>query len=447
MDDSGKAGTPFEMINPRLQGLADYPFARYRALIDRLEPPPGLAPIALTLGEPQHAAPAMVAEVLAANAADWNRYPPLNGTPEFRAACVDWLTRRYGLPSGTVDPDACILPVSGTREALFLAPLLAVDGRPAAGPPPAVILPNPFYAPYEGGAVMAGAEPVFADCTAETGFLPDLDALEADGALMARTALMYLCTPSNPQGAVADRAYLTRAIALARRHGWVLVVDECYGEIYDAEPPPGVLEVAAALDGGALDNLLVFHSLSKRSNAAGLRAGFVAGDPTLIAAFDRLRRYAGAGMPRPVMAAAAALWADDAHVAENRARYRAKFDAAEAALAGRMAMRRPPAGFFLWLDVSALAPHAPDPGEAVARRLWAEAAVRALPGAYLTHAGADGVNRGAAYLRLALVHEPEVIAEALARLADLAGSDGVESDGAAAGGAPAGAARVMEDGR
>jgi len=434
------------MINPRLERLSDYPFARYRALIDGVDPPPGLEPVALTLGEPQHAAPALLAETLAAHAADWTRYPPLDGTPDYRAACADWLARRYALPAGLVDPERGVLPVSGTREALFMLPLAVVPPE-RSGPPPAIVLPNPLYAPYEGGAIMAGAEPVFADCTAATGFLPDLDALEADRALMARTAAIYLCSPSNPQGAVADRAYLTRALALARRHGAVLVVDECYAEIYGDAPPPGALEAAAGLDGGALDNLLVFHSLSKRSNAAGLRAGFVAGDPSLIAAFAHLRRYAAAGMPRPVMAAAAALWRDDAHAAENRARYRAKFDAAEAALAGRLAMRRPPAGFFLWLDVGALAPGAPDPGETVARRLWAEAAVRALPGAYLTQPSADGVNRGAAYLRLALVHEPAAIAEALGRLAGLA--DAAGDAGRRADTAPAGerAPTLAEDGR
>lgn len=248
-------------LNEALERLADYPFARLATLLSGVTPPEGVAPLAMSVGEPQHQPPAFLAEILAANADSWNRYPPVAGTPAFREACAGWLQRRFHLPDGLVDP-AHILPLSGTREALFLVAELAVDrfaanGRPGANQVPAVALPDPFYAPYEGAAVMAGAEPVFLPAGPATGFLPDLDALEADTALLARLKLLYLCNPTNPQGAVASRAYLDRAIGLARTHGFILAADECYAEIYDREPPVGVLEVAAGRDGGSLDNLLV----------------------------------------------------------------------------------------------------------------------------------------------------------------------------------------------
>ncbi len=401
-------------INLRLEELTNYPFARLRSLLDGIDPPAGTPPLAMSIGEPQHTAPELIGEALAAHSDDWNRYPPIAGTEDFRDAAADWLERRFRLPSGLVDRDRGLLPVSGTREALFLTAQLAVSPR-RDGVVPAVCLPNPFYAAYEGAAVMAGAEPVFLEATAATGFLPDLDALTPD--LLDRTALFYFCSPSNPQGAVADLAYLQRLIGLARRHGFVLAIDECYAEIYDSAPPPGGLEAAAGIDGGALDNLLVFHSLSKRSSAAGLRSGFVAGDPALIADFARLRAFSAAGMPLPVLAASAALWRDDAHVEENRARYRAKFDLAESALGDRDGYVRPAGGFFLWLD---LGPGGD--GELAARTLWREAGIKVLPGAYLTRPDADGINRGSRYIRIALVHDEPVLAAALPRLAECLGA-------------------------
>ncbi len=400
-------------INHRLDGLTNYPFARLRALLDGIDPPSGVAPLAMSIGEPQHAAPALIDAALAANGHLWNRYPPIAGTEEFRDAAADWLERRFRIPAGTVDRDHGLLPVSGTREALFLTAQLAVS-PPRGGVTPAVCLPNPFYAAYEGAAVMAGAEPVFLDATAETGFLPDLEALTPE--LLDRTELFYFCSPANPQGAVADLAYLERLIGLARRHGFVLAIDECYAEIYGSEPPPGGLEAAARIDGGALDALLVFHSLSKRSSAAGLRSGFVAGDPALIAEFTRLRAFSAAGMPLPAMAASAALWRDDAHVEENRARYRAKFDLSDAALGDRPGYVRPAGGFFLWLDLGAAGD-----GEAAARTLWRETGIKVLPGAYLTRPGADGINRGTRYIRIALVHDEDLLAAALPRLAESLG--------------------------
>jgi N-succinyldiaminopimelate aminotransferase len=325
------------------------------------------------------------------------------GTPEFRAAACAWLTRRYGLPATALDPDRHLVPVAGTKEALYQLPLLVTPTDRDA----VVLMPDPVYAVYYGGAVMAGAEPVLLPATAATGFLPDLDAVPA--ALLARTALLYLCTPANPQGAVADLDYLRRAVRLARRHGFVLAVDECYSELWDTAPPPGALEAALAEDGG-FAGVVVFHSLSKRSSAAGLRSGFVAGDPELLVRLVRLRTYASPVQPLPLLAAATALWQDEVHVEANRARYRAKFDTAQRRLGNRLGFYRPAGGFFLWLDVG--------DGVAACRRLWREAGVRVLPGGYLS-AGDAADNAGSRYVRVALVDEPDTIDEALDRLGDV----------------------------
>lgn len=394
-------------VNDRLERLTDYPFTRLARLLADVTPSANVQPRVMSVGEPQHPPPAVIDETLHANRHLWGKYPPVNGTAELRTAIASWLGRRYGLPAGLIDPDRHILPATGTREALFLL-ALAVVPQAKAGRTPAVLMPNPFYAVYEGAGLLAGADPVFLPATRDTGFLPDLDALEPE--LLERTALFYLCSPSNPQGAAADRAYLARAIGLARRHGFLLAVDECYAEIWLDRPPVGALEVAAGLphDGNPLANLLVFHSLSKRSSAAGLRSGFVAGDPAVIATFSRVRNYSLTGMPLPVCAASAALWNDDAHVADNRALYRAKFEAAESALQGRFGYTRPDGGFFLWLDVG--------DGEAATRRLWAEGAIRVLPGAYLSRSAPGEPNPGAAFIRVALVQDPETVADACAAL-------------------------------
>ena len=389
--------------NPRLDDLGEYTFAQLNQLLGAITPRSNEPPLAFSVGDPLHEPPPVLAETLAANAHLWNKYPPMQGTPEFRLAVADWLTRRYRLPAGWIDPDRHILPLAGTKEGLFLAALLAVP-ETKAGRRSAVLLPNPFYVAHQGGAGFAG-EPVYLETSAATGHLPDLDAL--DPALLARTAAFFLCSPSNPSGACASLAYLQRLLGLARTYDFVVLVDECYCEIYDRAPPVGGLEAAAALGDGP-QNLLVFHSLSKRSSAAGLRAGFVAGDPRLIARFLRLRHYGASQVPLPVQAAAAALWRDEEHVTANRARYRAKFDAAEAVLGRRFGFYRPQGGFFLWLDVG--------DGVAAAERLWREAALRSLPGRFMARPDRAGRNPGDPYLRLALIHEPAVVAAALDRM-------------------------------
>lgn len=391
------------MLNPLLDHLADYPFDRLRALLGGLSPPSGLEPLVLSVGEPRHPPPPSLATSLQAATQGWGRYPPVDGTPDFRRAVVEWLERRYVLPAGLLDPDRHVLPVAGTREGLFLLAQVAVPAE-KAGAAPLVVMPNPFYQVYLGAALFARAEPVFVAAEDTDDCMPNFAAL--DRGTLKRTALFYLCSPANPQGTVADLATLGRALDAARAHDAVLCVDECYADIWDTAPPVGALQACAAT--GSLDNVVVFHSLSKRSSVPGLRSGFVAGDATLIEAFRRLRAFGGAAVPLPILAASAALWRDEAHVVKNRALYRAKFDAAERLLGGRFGFARPPGGFFLWLDVGC--------GEDAARRLWAEAALRVLPGAYLAKPSADGRNPGAAFVRMALVDDLATTEEALRRL-------------------------------
>ena len=397
------------MLNPLLDTLSDYPFEALRTLLNPVAPVVNDPPILMSLGEPQHQPPALLTETLTAHAHEWNKYPPMAGTPELRQAIADWLTRRYRLPGGAVDPDRHVLSLGGTKEGLYLFSSLVVP-REKAGRRPVVLVPNPYYLVYNGAATMAGAEAVFLDATAENGFMPDLASIPRE--TWERAALFYLCSPANPQGTIAGIDYLKQAIDLARRYDFVLAVDECYAEIWDLEPPPGALEACAALGPGAtglFDNVVVFHSLSKRSSAAGLRSGFVAGDPALIGHFKHLRDYGGCQVPLPIQAAAAALWRDEAHVEENRTRYRRKFDIAEAALAGQFGFYRPQGGFFLWLDVG--------DGEEAALRLWREAAVRVLPGGYTARAAAGRANPGARYIRLAVVHDEATLETAFARIA------------------------------
>lgn len=400
------------MLNERLELLADYPFSRLASLIAGITPRSNEAPIAMSVGDPQHQPPAFAAEVVAANADKWNTYPPLQGTPELRQAIVGWLERRYKLAGGTIDFESQIAPVAGTREGLFIVALLAVGRAKADGRAPVALMPNPFYQVYYGAAVMAGAEPVFLRTDRSNGFLPDLDAIPAD--TLARTAIFYLCTPGNPQGAVASRDYLKKAIGLAREHDFLLVLDECYAELYYRDsPPPGGVEVAYAMGRGprghALDNVVCFHTLSKRSSAAGMRSGFGVGAPATMAALNRLRSYSCAATPYPIQAASAALWRDEAHAIENRAIYKSKFAAAERHLGRHPGFYSPEAGMFLWVDVG--------DGEAATKKLWQEAGIKVLPGRYLTKNDPDGGNAGIPFIRIALVHDLDTVDRALARIA------------------------------
>jgi len=398
------------MVNASLSLLTDYPFQRLRTLLGDVTPPSGMEELNMSIGEPQHQPPALLQETLMAHSQTWNKYPPIAGTPDLRAAIKEFLDRRYDLSDSFVE-EAAVLPVCGTREALFLIGNLLINRSAKGEKKPLVLVPNPFYQVYVGAAVMNEAEAVYLAAGPETGFMPDLDAVSPE--MWHECVMLFLCSPGNPQGMVADRAYVQKALTLARTYDLTLIMDECYTELYDREKPVGALEVAE--ETGSLDNLLVFHSLSKRSNAAGLRSGFVAGDPALIKSFINLRNYGGASMSLPVQAASAALWRDEAHVEENRALYRQKIDAAEDILGGKLGFYRPAGGFFLWLDIR---DHWASDEEA-ARVFWEKAGVRVVPGSYLAKTDRSGENPGAAYVRVALVHEQFKVVSALQRIADL----------------------------
>jgi succinyldiaminopimelate transaminase len=394
------------MYNSDLDKLTDYPFDRLRALLKGVDAPQDREPMIMSLGEPQHPSPALLAETVNNHADQWAKYPPIAGTADLLGAAKDWLDNRYALNSDLIEATENIVVVSGTREALYMAGDVSIPPQ-KDGAIPIVLIPNPFYQVYIGAAVMSRAEPIYMSATLKNGFLPDFKAL--DETTLKRTALAYICTPSNPQGSIADIDYLKKAITLARKYDFVLAIDECYAEIYDQAPPPGGLEAAQNL-GGDLHNVLVFHSLSKRSNAPGLRSGFIAGDPELIKKFKTLRNYGGASLPVPLQAASAALWRENEHVEKNRKLYRQKFDLADQVLGGRFGYYRPAGGFYLWLDVG--------DGEKAAAKLWGEAGVRVIPGAYLARPDADGINPGEAYIRIALVQELEFISEALSRIVE-----------------------------
>lgn len=388
------------MIHPeRFSNLPDYAFPRLRKLLDAH--PPGGDPIAMTIGEPRHPPPPFLGEVLAATLDGFGRYPPNEGTAELLAAISGWLGRRFGT---SVAPER-LMVLNGTREGLFNA-ALALSPEAKAGKRPAFLIPNPFYQVYAVAALAVGAEPVYVPATAATGFLPDYGALPP--ALLDRVTIAYLCSPSNPQGAVASAEYLARLLALAERHDFIVFADECYSEIWRKAPPPGILQVAAATAADP-ERVFAFHSLSKRSNLPGLRSGFVAGGAGGIARIRQLRNYAGAPLPLPLQRVAERAWADEAHVVENQALYHAKFRLAEDIFAGLQGFRAPDGGFFLWLPV--------EDGEAAALKLWLETGVRVLPGAYLGRE-VDGENPGRGYVRVALVAPIDELERGLIRLRD-----------------------------
>ena len=363
----------------------------------------------MAVGEPQHPMPSFVAPVIAAHVEEFGRYPMNKGLDAFSEAVARWLNRRYMLRRA-VDPTTEVLVLNGTREGLFLAALAAKRFVPPRTGRPAVLVPNPFYAAYSAGAIAADCEPVYLPATAASGFLPDLDALSE--ALLARTVAFYLASPSNPQGAVADGAYLAKLAAVARRHGFLIFCDECYCEIYSDRPPPGMLEAA----GPDFANVVVFHSLSKRSSLPGLRVGFAAGDRRFLASYLDLRNVAAPQVPTPAQRVAIAAYDDETHVEDNRRLYRAKFDLADQIVGDRYGYRRPAGGFFLWLDVSAQGG-----SEAATLTLWRQAGVRVVPGCYLAREQADGGNPGADYIRVAMVQNKEITAEALHRLVAVLG--------------------------
>lgn len=391
-------------MNPDLDRLQPYPFEKLARLKAGIEPPAGLAHIPLYIGEPQHPAPALALDALVANLAQLSTYPLTRGTPGLRGAIADWAVRRYRLQG--LDAERQVLPVAGTREALFAFAQAVVD-RDAARRP-LVLMPNPFYQIYEGAALLAGADPYFLNTPAETGFLPDYDAVPDD--IWARCRLLYLCSPGNPTGAVTPAATLAALIERADAFGFVIAADECYSEIYfdESAPPVGLLEACARLGRHDYRRCVVFNSLSKRSNLPGLRSGFVAGDADVLGAFLKYRTYHGCALPGATQAASVAAWGDESHVQTNRALYRAKLDAVLDVLAPVLDVPRPEAGFFLW-------PRVPGDDARYAQRLYAQQHVTVLPGRYLARDTADG-NPGAGRVRIALVAPLADCIEAAARI-------------------------------
>ena len=393
----------------RLSELPPSSFAKLATLLDPHQP--GKTPISLAVGDPNGAVPSFVTEEIAKHAKEFGVYPPINGSKEWRDAAAAWIVTRFGLPGGTIDADKHILPLNGTREGLFLA-LFTVMPETKAGGRPAVLLPNPFYQCYAAAALSAGGEPVFVPATAATGFLPDYASLPTS--LLERTAAVYICSPSNPEGACASEDYWRTLFALSDRYGFAVFADECYADIYLDKPPVSALPVR----GAPYDRLLTFHSLSKRSGLPGLRSGIVAGDASMIERFRAFRNYAGPQVPLPIVAASAAAWRDEAHVAANREGYREKFRLARRMLGNRAGFRIPEGGFFLWLDVGN--------GEETALKLWRDAGVRVLPGAYMgreTEAGKSRTNPGFSYVRVALVNDLSTIMAALERMVEVLGPE------------------------
>lgn len=389
-------------MQSRLATLQPYPFERLSRLHAGLTAPQHLDQIPLSIGEPKHTPPGFVLEALVNALGDLGTYPSTGGLPAFRSAVARWLDRRFQL-GGAIDPERMVLPVNGTREPLFSFAQCLIEPSDDA----LVAMPNPFYQIYEGAALLAGATPYFLDTTASTGFLPDLAAVPAK--VWQRCRLLYLCSPGNPTGTVADERYLAQALALADRYDFVIAADECYADIYrnEAAPPAGLLGACRRL-GRSFEQVLVFHSLSKRSSLPGLRSGFVAGDPVLLERFRLYRTYHGCALPVHVQKASIAAWEDDAHAVDNRALYREKFAAVLPILTPVLNVTAPEASFYLWPDVGGN-------DEVFARDLYATQNVIVLPGSYLGRDAGHG-NPGAGRVRISLVASLDRCIEAANRI-------------------------------
>ena len=394
-------------MNSRLASLQPYPFQKLAQLIHGVEPPADKTPLRLSLGEPQHAAPAFVLEALKSNLAGLSRYPITSGSAELRRSIASWATRRFHLDKLALDPERHVLPVAGTREALFSIAQTIIDRRMNSRRP-LVIMPNPFYQIYEGATVLAGARPYFLNTDEENGFRMNFSRVPEE--TWRQVPLIYICSPGNPTGAVLTRGELARLIELAQKHDFLIASDECYSEIYFEEnaPPVGLLQVANDIGVRDYRHCLVFHSLSKRSNLPGLRSGFVAGDGEVLAQFHQYRTYHGCALPPPTQAASIAAWNDEEHVRANRDQYRAKFDAVLEILKPVLDVEKPEASFYLW-------PKTPQDDESFAGELYASQNVLVLPGSYLSR-DAEGINPGRNRVRIALVSSLSECTEAAQRI-------------------------------
>jgi N-succinyldiaminopimelate aminotransferase len=392
-------------VNPRLALVKPYPFERLRTLLAAVTPPSGQVPVNLSIGEPQHPTPAFLQEAITANLGGLSRYPLTKGMPELREAVAQWLARRHGLPA--IDPNTQVLPTLGSREALFSIAQAVLDpGEHDA----LVVCPNPFYQIYEGAALLGGARPWFLNATRAAGFAPDWGAVPEHA--WKRTRLVFVCTPNNPTGRVMSLDEWQRLFALADRHRFTIVSDECYGEIYfdESNPPLGALAAAQRLGREGFAKLVVMGSLSKRSNAPGLRSGFAAGDAAVLERFLLYRTYHGSAMSNTVQFASTAAWQDETHVAENRRLYREKFAAFFDLVNPALPLARPDAAFYYWAAV-------PGDDEAFCRDLFEATGVTVLPGSYLSRV-AHGVNPGRGHVRIALVSTVAEAVEAGRRIHD-----------------------------
>ena len=391
-------------MNPLLTRLHAYPFERLAQLLSGARPPAGLTPIRMSVGEPQHEPPANVLATLRDNLHRLGTYPTTAGLADLRAACAHWLEKRFRLPHGSVDPATMVLPVNGTREALFAFVQAAVDSRSD----PLVLMPNPFYQIYEGAALLADAQPHFLGTTAANGFTPDLDAVPES--IWRRCQVLFLCSPGNPAGRVLSLGFLRHALELADRYGFIIAADECYTEIYldERSPPPGLLEACRAAGRDRFERCVVFHSLSKRSSVPGLRSGFVAGDPQILARFLLYRTYHGSAMAVPTQLASIAAWRDEEYAVHNRQLYREKVKRVLPILAPCFDVEEPEGAFYLWPDVRR-------DDERFVRDLYATQAVTVLPGSYLARAD-SGTNPGAGRVRISLVPPIEQCVEAAERI-------------------------------
>jgi len=379
-------------MNPDLNQLHPYPFEKLAALKAAVAAPAQLNDIMLSIGEPKHEPPVFVLETLVKNLGKLSNYPTTKGLPELREAIATWASKRFHLTTGIFTAEKHVLPVNGTREALFAFAQAIIDRSKLN---PLIISPNPFYQIYEGAAILSGAEPYFLNCTPDNNFIPDFATVPAS--VWERCQLLFICSPGNPTGAVMSSAQLKQLIVLADRYDFVIASDECYSELYfdEQNPPVGLLQACAELGRDDFSRCVVFHSLSKRSNLPGLRSGFVGGDAKILENFLLYRTYHGCAMPVPTQLASVAAWQDEGHVIDNREAYRQKFDAVLEILDGVLDVKKPDASFYLW-------PKTPIKGEDFAQQLFAKQKVTVLPGSYLARA-ADGINPGEYYVRLALV--------------------------------------------
>ena len=392
-------------MNSRFEQLQPYPFARLRSLLADIRPNQALKPLRLSIGEPEHSPPGFVQDILSQSGQYLSKYPPTSGSEELRSTIANWITVRFRLNEGAIDPESMVLPCNGTREALFAIAQTLIDSD--QGRKPLVLMPNPFYQIYEGAALLAGAETRFINNQAETQ-IPDFDSVSEDD--WKRCQLLFICTPGNPSGVSLTLEQLKKLIRLADEFDFVIASDECYSELYldESKPSPGLLEACGELNRNDFDKCLVFHSLSKRSNLAGLRSGFVAGDPKLMEKFLLYRTYHGSAMSLQNQVASTAAWADENHVIENRALYREKYEVIYPMLNGKLDFVMPDAGFYIWLKT-------PESDIDFASRLYKNQHLTVLPGSFLSRETASG-NPGAGYIRTALVSDLESCTEGMKRL-------------------------------